>query len=280
MKLLIIDGHNLLFQMFFGMPARITGKDGQPIHGTLGFVGALIKMIKQIHPTHIVVLFDSEVQDNPRAAIDSDYKANRIDYSQVADIDNPYSQLADIYAALDCMGISHTEVTDGETDDAVAAYTITYGSTTKIVISSFDSDFFQLINDNVSVLRYRGDNTILCDSAYVQNKFSIMPAQYACFKALTGDSADNIKGVKGIGPKTAAALINQFGSLEAILEKSDEIIKPSIRELVNANAERLRMNYSLIRLDGKTKIPFSLDSLEYRYNSATTTEILKKIGLR
>lgn len=110
-KFLIVDGHNLLFQMFFGMPSRITGKDGKAIHGTLGFVGALIKMIKMVKPTHIVGLFDGE-HDNPRAELSGEYKANRIDYTNIPDMNNPFSQLADIYTALDCMGIPHTEIAD------------------------------------------------------------------------------------------------------------------------------------------------------------------------
>ena len=80
-KLLIVDGSNLLFQMFYGMPARIVGKSGRPVHGTIGFVGALMKIIRMVRPTHAVVLFDGE-HENPRAALDPAYKANRVDYSQ------------------------------------------------------------------------------------------------------------------------------------------------------------------------------------------------------
>ena len=77
-RLLIIDGHNLLFQMFFGMPSRIVNKDGKAIQGILGFVGALIKLIKMVEPTHVAVLFDGE-HENPRAELLDDYKANLID---------------------------------------------------------------------------------------------------------------------------------------------------------------------------------------------------------
>ncbi|WZL77362.1 hypothetical protein QBE55_07145 [Eubacteriales bacterium mix99] len=103
-KLLVVDGSNLLFQMFFGMPPRIVNKDGKAIQGTLGFIGALIKIIKMISPTYPVVLFDGE-HENDRVDLLDDYKANRIDYSTVPDDDNPFSQLDDIYAALDFIGI-------------------------------------------------------------------------------------------------------------------------------------------------------------------------------
>ena len=224
MKLLIVDGTNLLCQMFFGMPARITGKDGRLIHGTLGFVGAFIRMIKMTEPTHVTVLFDGE-HDNPRAELSSEYKANRPALVDVSEEENPFSQLPDIYNALDCMGISHCEIDIHEADDAIASYALTYGGEVEIIIVSLDSDFFQLINENVSVLRYRGDKTVICDSSFIQDKFGINPEQYADFKSLTGDNSDNIKGADKIGPKTAATLLRQFDNLQTIIEKADEIEK-------------------------------------------------------
>ena len=212
-KLLIVDGHNLLFQMFFGMPSRIINKDGKAIQGTLGFVGAILKIIRMINPTHTVVVFDGESQ-NPRKELDVNYKANRVDYSTVPDEENPFSQLDDIYKALDFLKISHFETTVCETDDVIAAYAFKYGNDNEIFISSFDSDFFQLINKNVKVLRYRGDNSVIYDTNLFFEKFNIIPNQYADFKALTGDTADNIKGADKIGPKTAAALLNRFGDLD------------------------------------------------------------------
>ena len=89
-RLLIVDGSNLLFQMFYGMPARILNKDGKPIQGTLGFVGALLKIVRRVQPTHLVVLFDGECQ-NERTALDADYKANRPDFSEMAEEDTPFS---------------------------------------------------------------------------------------------------------------------------------------------------------------------------------------------
>jgi len=199
-RLLLVDGSNLLFQMFFGMPARIVNADGKAIQGTLGFVGALLKIIRITKPTHIAVLFDGE-HENERASIDANYKANRTDYSQTPEEETPFSQLPDVYAALDVMGIRHAETTVCETDDWVAAYALNAGADTEIIISSFDSDFFQLITERVSVLRYRGEKTTLCTPAYIQEKFGILPSQYADFKALTGDPSDNIRGADKVAPK-------------------------------------------------------------------------------
>lgn len=120
-KLLIVDGHNLLFQMFYGMPSRIINKDGIAIQGVLGFVGALNKIINMTKPSYIVVLFDSE-QHNERKDVVEEYKANRIDYAEVSEEKNPFSQLPYIYEALDFMKIKYTEVRGYETDEIGRAH--------------------------------------------------------------------------------------------------------------------------------------------------------------
>lgn len=196
-KLLIIDGSNLLFQMFFGMPARIVNSQGKAIQGTLGFVGALLKIIRKIDPTHILAVFDGE-HENSRCEINAEYKANRIDYGMVNETENPFSQLPDVYKALDYLGINYIETTNCEADDMIASYALSFCNDTNIVICSFDSDFFQLISEHVSVLRYRGEKTVWCSSQYFIDKYGIYPNQYAYFKSLVGDTADNIKGAEKI----------------------------------------------------------------------------------
>lgn len=278
-KLLIVDGSNLLFQMFYGMPARILNAKGRAIQGTLGFVGALLKIIRMVAPTHLAVVFDGECS-NPRTALDAEYKANRQDYLDMPEEDTPFSQLPDIYAALDHMGICHRETECCEADDWIAGYAKRYGEDMKVVISSQDSDFFQLITDRVHILRYRGEKTVLCDPTYIWEKLGIEPAQYAAYKSLTGDTADNIRGADKIGPKTAAALLNQFGTLDAMFAHPEEIRKPSIRESVIRNQERIRLNHLLIRLDGAEELPFSMEEMRYIYDGVTTTQVLKAIGVR
>lgn len=278
-KLLIIDGHNLLFQMFFGMPSRIVNKDGKAIHGTLGFIGAMLKIIRMTEPTHLVVLFDGE-HENERVELDAQYKANRIDYSLVSEDENPFSQLKDVYTALDFMNIRHTEVTEFEADDMIASYVIAYREELQIVISSFDSDFFQLIGDNVSVLRYRGDKTVLCDRSYILNRYGITPEQYVDFKSLTGDTSDNIRGADKIGPKTAGQLICEFETLDNIIVNADKIKKPSIRESIIRNTQRLKNNQKLITLESRVNIPIFLNELTYRDQGIMTNDVLYGIGLK
>lgn len=278
-KMLIVDGSNLLFQMFFGMPARIYNEQGIGIWGVIGFVGALLKIIRQTNPTHLAVLFDGESK-NERTLIDSDYKANRVDYSEVAEEENPFSQLPYIYDALKYMHIAYAETTDCETDDWIASYVKLCGAEHEMVISSFDSDFFQLISENVTILRYRGDNSIMCTPQYLWEKFEILPEQYAEFKSLTGDKADNIPGVPKVGAKTASALLREYGTLENLIREAESIKKKSVRTSVMENRERLQKNLKLIKLEGNVPVPFALEEMQFNDNGITTTEVLRAIGLK
>lgn len=278
-RILLVDGSNLLFQMFYGMPARITNEDGRSIHGTLGFVGALLKIIRMVCPSHVAVLFDGE-HENPRTALDEGYKADRPDYSEMPEEDTPFSQLSDIYDALDYLRISHRETETCEADDWIAGYVRHFGGMNEIVIASMDSDFFQLIGDHVRVLRYRGKESVLCDREYVVEKCGVLPERYADWKSLVGDTADHIPGIRGVGPKTAAALLGRFGSLEEIIDHADEIGKPSLRAAIRENSGRLRLNYQLIALEGAEELPFEKTQMTWTDEGLTTTRVLRGIGLR
>lgn len=278
-KLLVVDGSNLLFQMFYGMPARIVNAQGKTIQGTLGFVGALLKIIRMVNPTHVLVAFDGEC-GNGRTALDENYKANRVDYSSMPEEETPFSQLPDIYAALDELGICHKETENCETDDWIAGYAARYGGTMDMVIASQDSDYYQLITERVSVLRYRGKQTVICDPAFIREKLGIEPNQYASFKALTGDAADNIRGADKIGPKIAARLMNTFGDLDTLLRQAESISQPSIRRSVQTCAARIRKNYQLIRLTDQATLPFGLEQLCWQDTGMTTTQVLTRCGIR
>ena len=278
-RILIVDGSNLLFQMFYGMPARIVNQNGHPIQGTLGFVGALLKIIRRVQPTHVAVVFDGETY-NPRTELDENYKANREDLSLLPDEDTPFFQLPDVYAALDWLGLCHRETSDCEADDWIAGYALGLGREHSMTIASQDSDFFQLITGQVHILRYRGDSTLICDEDYIRQKFGIEPGQYADFKSMTGDTSDNIKGADKIGPKTAAALLQQFGTLETALQNTAQVTKPSIRVSLERNADRLRLNQKLIRLHGCENLPFTLEEMTFRDTGVTTTQVLQAIGLK
>ncbi len=277
-KILLIDGHNLLFQMFFGMPSHIYNSKGVGIWGVIGFVGALRKIISQIKPTHLAVIFDGE-HENVRKGVNTDYKANRPDYTAADDEENPFAQLPFIYKALEYLNIPFFETSDCETDDLMAAYAVKLGRGNKLVISSFDSDFFQLINENVSIFRYHGDSSVYCDECYIYNKFGISASRYADFKSLTGDTADNIRGADKIGPKTAKLLLDEFGDLESIIRSSEKIERPAIKKSIEDSKDRLRDNYKIIKLSGDHTLPFELCEMEYNNGAFSTSEVLRAIEL-
>ena len=148
------------------------------------------------------------------------------------------------------------------------------------VLASFDSDYFQLLTDRVSVLRYRGKESQFWTPETLNAKLGVTPEQYAWFKAMTGDSSDNVPGVPGVGPKTAALLTAQFDSLEAMLANAEAIVRPAIRKAVEANRERLLKSYALIRLPGTEPLPFPPEALRWQDKGRTTMEVLAAIGLR
>lgn len=276
-KLLIIDGHNLLFQMFFGMPARIVNKEGIAIHAVIGFVGAVNKMIAATQSTHVLAIFDGETA-NPRKSIDENYKSNRKDYSAVDDVSNPFSQLQFVYDALDEMGIVHAETTDSEADDVIAVYASQADESFPLVIASHDSDFFQLVNTNVSILLYRGKNSITVDEKYILEKYGILPQNYALFKSLTGDKADNIAGISGIGQKTAASLTCDVTTPDQLFEKCRNL-QGNAAQRVLQNRAKVLTNYSLIKPSDTTAIPFKATNLPPLHEQRKTTEIIRAIGL-
>ena len=277
-RLLIVDGMNLHFQMFFGMPRKIYNENGIGIWGVIGFVGALNRLISMTEPTHVAIIFDGEGH-NPRCDVLEEYKANRPDYSEMSDEENPFIQLPLVYKAIEAMGIPFAEVHGCECDDVIATYAKRFSEEFQVVISSFDSDYFQLISDNVKVIRYRGASSIICDRDYVRERYGIDPEYYSDWKSLVGDTADNIKGVPGVGPKTATKLIDAYGSLAEMLADAERIAPEKLQAKILENKEILLRNYSLIRLDDTGVLPFEIEELEYTAERIKTMDALRKIGL-
>ncbi|MFC1947330.1 5'-3' exonuclease H3TH domain-containing protein [Chloroflexota bacterium] len=279
-NLLIVDGHNLLFQMFYGMPSRIIGRNGKAIQAVVGFTGALLKVIKNIQASYVVVLFDGE-KGGYRVDENIEYKGNRKDYTDAADDDNPFLQLVDIKRVLDYLEIKNYEIVERvETDDVVASYVAKLKENYNIYILSTDTDFMQLVDNNVRVFIYRGKKTIVYDIDAVISKYGIAPQYFADYKSLAGDSSDNITGIRGIGQKTAKKLIDKFGHIEDIIKNVDLIENDSIRSSIKDNVEVLFANIRLIKLSQITETPFEIEALHINnYDNYKTMEILKDIEL-
>lgn len=277
-KILLIDGHNLLFRMFYGIPAKISGRDGQSIHGVVGFIGALLKTLTLFEPTHLFVVFDRE-GGSCRNEADENYKSNRL--VDQAERECPFTQLEYIYRTLDYIGWKHAETSGVEADDVIAACAECYRSEAEVVIMSTDSDLLQLIRPGVSLFCPRGKESILYSPAEVEAKYGVSPRFIPDFKALTGDHTDNLVGVPGIGPKTAKDLIQRFGGVPEILQSLDAIKRDLTRSKLIAHRAQVLHNLAMIRLDRQVPLPFSLSELAVPPDSwqCKTMELLRKTGV-
>lgn len=233
-KLLLVDGHNLLFRMFFGMPFPFYNDNNVNITGTVGFVGTVVKMIKYLNVDECLVVFDGESSRSVRE--DVDYKANRPDYGTLSDEENPFTQLTFIKAVLDYLNIKWIETERIECDDYIAIISKKYDG--EVFISSTDTDFYQLINGRVKVIKFKGKNTEFIDEKFIYEKFSVLPTDFTLYKAIIGDAADNIKGIHKVGPKTAVKIINAL--------KNN--ITDKFLEIYTSNLETIKRNLNLIEL--------------------------------
>ncbi len=263
-RLLLIDGHNLLFRMFYGMPDNFYSPEGVKYNALYGFVCAIDKVLRMVQPTHVFVSFDSP-DCGDRRELDEAYKANRPDYSEMAPEECPFTQLPAIYAALTHMNVPFAEIHGCEADDVIASYAMQCAADYDIVIMSTDRDYWQLVSEQVSILNYHGFDSTLVTPPTVRQKYGVEPSQFADWKCLVGDKSDNIVGVPGVGPKNAAALLAKFGSLEFLMEHIDEIERPAIRRAVGEARERLLLNRRLILLDGNAPLPCPTDELRLNY---------------
>ena len=270
--ILLVDGLNLLFRAFFGIPARIPGSDGQTIHGVVGFVGALLKALARFRPTHLVVIFDHE-DGSFRDTMDENYKSNRTIRSD----EDPHSQLPYIHRALDHVGWKHCQTPGFEADDIIAAYVRRFESEAQIIILTTDSDLLQLVKPGVSVFSPRGNEPVLYGPSEVEAKYGVAPRFIPDLKALTGDKTDNLAGVPGIGPKTASDLIQRFGGVPEIFAGLDAIKSNLVQGKLIANREQVLHNLLMIRLDQRTDLPFSLSELAITHESRQrkTMELLR-----
>ncbi len=269
-RLLLIDGHNLLFRMFYGIPDEYYTSGGVKFNAVYGFVSALSKVIDMLRPSHMLTAFDSQECGN-RRELDSAYKANRPDFSDAEPNECPFTQLPAIYEMLEGMRIPFAEIHGCEADDVISSYVVEYGQQMNVIIMSTDKDYWQLITDRVSILNYKGYDSTLVTPETVFTKFGVHPKQFADFKCLVGDKSDNIIGVSGIGPKRAAELLSKYESIDGIYDNLDMIERAATKKALDESRERLELNKRLITLSGDSPLPYDVELL--RLGNVDTDEL-------
>ena len=251
---LLVDGHNLLFRMFYGMPDHFRTREGVRYNAVYGFLNAMAAVVSELEPSRALVLFDTE-DCGDRRSLSAEYKANRPDWSEVPPDELPFTQIPAIRLALDECGIPHAEARGCEADDLIASYAMAAGEDWRVMILSTDRDYWQLVGERISVVRYTNGGCGLVTPDEVVRKFGVRPDQFADWKCLVGDASDNIAGVPGVGPKTAAALLGEFGTLDALMERLEEVPRSKIRGALRDCRERMALNRRLIRLEGSSPLP-------------------------
>jgi DNA polymerase-1 len=254
-RLVVIDGANTLYRAFFAIPG-LRAPDGTPTNAAYGFVNALIKVLREEHPTHIVVARDPK-GGSFRHDLYPEYKAGRD--AQPEDLSTQFPLAEQLCEAF---GVSSTEVPTFEADDAIATLVDTAPEGTEICIVSTDKDLMQLVRPGVVLLDSMKGRRI--DEAAVEERFGVPPAQLLDVRALVGDPSDNIPGVKGIGEKGAAKLIAEWGSLEALLEGAEQVKAKRAREGLLAHADEARLSRELSSLRSDVPLGRDWDSLAVR----------------
>src|SRR5437867_1802153 len=243
-KLFLLDGHSLAYRAFFALPPTLATSSGTVTNAVYGFTSMLIKMLAEEKPDLIAVAFDKG-RPTIRLQQYAEYKAGRAEAP-----DEFRQQLGLIREVLHTLNIPIVEVEGHEADDAIATLACRAaerGLETTIVTA--DRDFFQLARPGIEVLfNRRGISDIArYDEAAVTERFGLPPSKYLDYVALKGDPSDNIPGVPGIGEKTASKLVQDYGSVEGVLEHTEEL-KPRVRAGIEAAGQDLIRNKELARL--------------------------------
>lgn len=258
-KLILIDGSGFIFRAYHALPP-LKRPDGTPVGAVFGFCNMLFKYLESeegTNSTYVAVIFDAG-RVTFRQTIYPDYKAHRP--SPPEDL---IPQFAIIRQATEAFGLPAIELEGYEADDLIASYAqIAKDQGIEVVIISSDKDLMQLIGDGVLMIDPMKNKNIGVPE--VGEKFGVAPNQVIDVQSLIGDASDNVPGVPGIGVKTAAELINAFGTLENLLSRVEEIKQPKRREALTTFAEQARISKQLVTLCTSTPLPVPLSELGAR----------------
>jgi DNA polymerase-1 len=277
-RLLLIDGHSMAYRAFYALPAEnFKTSTGQPTNAIYGFASMLINLIKEEKPTHIAVAFDVS-RRTFRTEKFADYKANR-----ASTPDEFRSQLSHINEMINGFGIKHFELEGYEADDIIATFAkAAEKKGFQTLICTGDRDSFQLVNGKTTVLYPKKGVTEMnrMTPEAVFEKYGLTPKQYPDFAALRGDPSDNLPSVPGVGEKTATKWIVDYGSLEKLLEKSDEL-GGKVGESLRTNIEMVKLNRELTHLLDDVKINSDIDDLAWAgFDAVLMSSFFEKLEIR
>ncbi len=258
-ELILIDGSGYIFRAYYAMAysgksGGITNPDGVPVGAVYGFSSMLIKLLKEHEGARVAVIFDA-ARKNFRYDLYDQYKANRTETPE--DLIPQFPLVRDATAAF---GLPGLELDGYEADDLIATYARQAAALGEnVIIISSDKDLMQVVNDNIVMLDPMKEKII--DRAGVFEKFGVGPEKVIDVQSLIGDSSDNVPGVPGIGPKTAAQLIEEYGTLENLLEKAGEIKQEKRRQSLIDHAEMARLSKKLVTLIDTVPVPVPLEEI-------------------
>jgi len=241
-RLLIVDGHAYAYRAFHAI-RELRGPDGRSTNAIYGFVKMLEKMRLAVKPAYLTVVWDGGLSAERRAAL-PEYKAHR-----PAMPDDLRPQLDEIGSYLAAAGVASYRGDGVEADDYIACLARRAAEKSwAVVIASADKDFMQLVSARIGLLNPNDKTGTIWGREQVCAKTGVAPEQVADWLALMGDAVDNIPGVPGVGPKTAAELVKQFGSVSALLERLAEVKSVKLRAALQSSAQAVRRNLELVRL--------------------------------
>lgn len=251
-QLILVDGSSYLFRAFHALPPLVNSKQ-QPTGAVKGVINMIRSLIKGNPDSNVAIVFDAKGKTF-RSDLYADYKAHRPPMP-----DELRSQIEPIHQIVQAMGLPMLVIPGVEADDVIG--TLAKRATAKGVktlISTGDKDLAQLVNDHVTLLNTMSNETL--DEAGVVEKFGVAPHQIIDFLALTGDKADNIPGVPGVGPKTAVKWLLEYGSMEGIIENADAV-GGKIGERLRENIDQLRLSYELATIKLDCELDLTIEQL-------------------
>lgn len=261
-RLLLVDAPSAYFRAFHGVPASVTAPDGTPVNAVRGTLDVLARQIRDLSPDAFVAAFDTDWRPAWRVEAIPSYKTHRVAEDGGDGTPDPLEvQVPILEAVLDAIGLVRVGVAEFEADDVIGTYAHQWPGPVDVVTG--DRDLFQLVRDDRPVrVIYSVERYAHIDEAAVARKYDIPGAGYGEFAVLRGDPSDGLPGVPGIGAKTAAALVNRFGSVEAMLTALDAGDEAGFPAGARTKLERSRDYIDAARLVVRVRTDVPLPELD------------------